>query len=404
MPRRGVRDRFPADQIDTAKVTTNPSGASRLRRCVPRIACAVVAIALTALVVPAIAQDDARTKQLRLLCAQLSGDLTDPGGIAAFRRCLTARSPVDEIRKDNNIGHVPQGNRTGVRLVNGQQTLVDRPNAVPPAGFGRNSRKSLADGVDHFQTIDGKVFFAIDKDAKLWRWTAGTKDARTIDQGISSFVVSVDGTLYVKDIRGGLWREGNGPATRGLVDRGVANFQPLNATLIYVQGNDGTLTREGADPGKRAVVDRAVSAFQAVDASVVFVLGTDHKLWRETGDMRTRTLVAANIAFLQYIPDGDTMYVQTLDAGLWRQQGKDKPEAVDTSVAAFQAVDMHLAFVLGNDGRLWQELGNREHAVLVDHNLLVAQGRSSFHALDQHHVDVLGDDRKLWAETMPPGR
>jgi hypothetical protein len=34
----------------------------------------------------AAAQDDARMRQLRLLCAQLSGDLTDPGGIAAFQR------------------------------------------------------------------------------------------------------------------------------------------------------------------------------------------------------------------------------------------------------------------------------------------------------------------------------
>jgi hypothetical protein len=34
----------------------------------------------------AAAQDDARMRQLRLLCAQLRGDLTDPGGIAAFQR------------------------------------------------------------------------------------------------------------------------------------------------------------------------------------------------------------------------------------------------------------------------------------------------------------------------------
>ncbi len=62
--------------------------------------------------------------------------------------------------------------------------------------------------------------------------------------------------------------------------------------------------------------------------------------------MRTRTLVAANVASFQYVADGDTMYVLTLDAGLWRQEGKDKPVAVDTSVASFQAVDMHLTYVL----------------------------------------------------------
>jgi outer membrane protein OmpA-like peptidoglycan-associated protein len=50
------------------------------------------------------AQDDAQTRQLRLLCAQLSGDLTEPGGMAAFQRCLTTHDPAGEIRRDNNIG------------------------------------------------------------------------------------------------------------------------------------------------------------------------------------------------------------------------------------------------------------------------------------------------------------
>jgi outer membrane protein OmpA-like peptidoglycan-associated protein len=53
---------------------------------------------------PAAAQDDAQTRQLRLLCAQLSGDLTEPGGMAAFQRCLTTHDPAGEIRRDNNIG------------------------------------------------------------------------------------------------------------------------------------------------------------------------------------------------------------------------------------------------------------------------------------------------------------
>jgi hypothetical protein len=68
-------------------------------------------------------EDDARTKQLRLLCARLSGDLTEPGGIAAFRRCLT-QEPLGEIRRDNNIAAPP----------------LDTPNAPPPAGYGRNGR------------------------------------------------------------------------------------------------------------------------------------------------------------------------------------------------------------------------------------------------------------------------
>ena len=57
------------------------------------------------------ADDDARMKQLRLLCAQLSGDLTDPGGIAKFRRCLTTKDPLNEIRRDNNIAGVATSRR-----------------------------------------------------------------------------------------------------------------------------------------------------------------------------------------------------------------------------------------------------------------------------------------------------
>jgi hypothetical protein len=356
-------------------------------RC-PRLTCALIAIGWTAAILPAIAQDDARTRQLRILCAQLSGDLTDPGGIAAFKRCLT-RDPINEIRRDNNIGHVPRP--------------LDRPGAAPPAGFGRNTRKPLAAGVVGFYTADGKVFYVIDKDGKLWRGTAGGKDAQMIDQGIGSVALIADG-FFLKDTRGGLWRESSGPASRVQVDRDVAGFQPLSATLVYVQGSDGTLWRESAGASSRGVVDRTVAAFQAVDASVVFVLGTDHKLWRESGDMRTRTAVASNIAAFQYVADGDTMFVQTLDGGLWRQEGKDKPVSVDTSVASFQAVDMHLVYVLGTDGRLWQELGNRAQAVLVDQHLLVTPGKPTFEAMDHQHVYLLGDDRRLWSELMPAGR
>jgi hypothetical protein len=71
----------------------------------------------------ALGEDDARTKQLRLLCARLSGDLTEPGGIAAFRRCLT-QEPRGEILRDNNI----------------VAPRPDRPNAPPAAGYGQNGR------------------------------------------------------------------------------------------------------------------------------------------------------------------------------------------------------------------------------------------------------------------------
>jgi hypothetical protein len=73
-----------------------------LRRSLPvALLAAGSIVAITATI--ASAEDDARMKQLRLLCARLSGDLTDPGGMAAFRRCLTTHSPLNEIRRDNNV-------------------------------------------------------------------------------------------------------------------------------------------------------------------------------------------------------------------------------------------------------------------------------------------------------------
>ena len=54
-------------------------------------------LTLSAAAWPAEAQTD--VARLRLLCAQLSGDLTDPGGIAAFRRCLS-RPPVAAMRQN----------------------------------------------------------------------------------------------------------------------------------------------------------------------------------------------------------------------------------------------------------------------------------------------------------------
>ena len=68
---------------------------------------------LFSLAVPAQAQDDARMRQLRLLCVRLSGDLTDPGGMAAFRRCLTTNNPIGEIKRDNGIGGSGSGGGHG---------------------------------------------------------------------------------------------------------------------------------------------------------------------------------------------------------------------------------------------------------------------------------------------------
>jgi outer membrane protein OmpA-like peptidoglycan-associated protein len=86
---------------------------------------------------PTAAQDDAKTKQLRLLCAQLSGDLTEPGGMAAFQRCLTTHNPTEEIRRDNNVGSPTV--KTGAGLTGGCSNCpAHDPNKPAPLGPGVN--------------------------------------------------------------------------------------------------------------------------------------------------------------------------------------------------------------------------------------------------------------------------
>ncbi len=340
-------------------------------------------------VLPARADDSLRMKQLRLLCVQLSGDLTEPGGIAAFRRCLSTHDPLNEIRRDNGIG--------GVRA----PRIVDRLGAAPPPGFGRNTRSNLAQQVQAFQTTDGKVIYVVAADGRLWRSTLGTKDARVVAPSAAVFRVTGDGHLFVQDRNGVLWRANADGSNRLPVDQTVADFQTLG-NAVYVRHADGSLWREGADGSNRLRIDASVKAFQAIDPHTTFVLGADGKLWRDSDN--SRATVAGAIRAFQYIPNGDTMYVLTTADGLWRQTAKQKAEQVDHDVAAFRAADMNLVFVLGKDGRLWQELGNRDQAVLVDRNVLIGTGQPTFEVLDAHRVFVVGDDRKLWAETMPPGR
>ena len=67
-----------------------------LRRTVGAAAVCVAVLALA----PAAKADDARTARLRLLCAQISGDLTDPGGLAQFRRCMNSADPVAAMRQN----------------------------------------------------------------------------------------------------------------------------------------------------------------------------------------------------------------------------------------------------------------------------------------------------------------
>jgi hypothetical protein len=355
--------------------------ASLLLPCL--VALLLVSILVTTAGIAAARADDARMKQLRLLCARLSGDLTDPGGMAAFRRCLTTRDPLREIRRDNNIA-----------------APADRPNAAPPKGFGRDSRYHVADNITGFAAGEANLLYVLDGTGRLWRGTVEGKDARLIGEKVGGFRFA-DGHLFIRGGDGVLWRLKPDGTERTRIDQGVVAFQPLNAGLIYVLGADHTLWRDTGDAGKRAEVDHTVKDFQAIDASLVYVLGADGELWRETGSAQARTLLASAIAAFQYFANGDTMYVLTTDSILWRRKGGGKPEQVDQSVAAFQAIDPETVFVLGKDGRLWRETGGRSGAVLVDRGLLVSAGEAAFHADDPRHVYILASDHKLWREALP---
>ncbi len=341
---------------------------------------------LVCLAFGAAAQDDARTRQLRLLCAQLSGDLTDPGGLAAFRRCLT-RNPLDEIKRDNAIGGAP---------------AADRPDATPPAGFGHYSRRLVAEGVERFQTLDGKTFFALDRDGTLWRFTVNARDGLAVARQVAAFQAMKDDVLFLLGKDGALRSQDKSSGPPIELGQNLAGFQAVDGGAVYTRGTDGRLSRRSA--GVTTPLDRAVAEFQAIDGAVVYVLGADGKLWREAGDASNRAQVAADVAAFEYVADGAVAYVLTKDGALWRREGAHEPERFDSSVSAFHAVDMNLLYVLGRDGRLWRELGGRDHAELVDGPVLAGAGRAAFQATDAQHVYALGVDHKLWAETMPGGR
>jgi hypothetical protein len=51
---------------------------------------------------------------------------------------------------------------------------------------------------------------------------------------------------------------------------------------------------------------------------------------------------------------------------------------------------------------LWRDAGNRDHAQLVDHNVMASLGASAFQATDAEHVLLIDREHKLWSEKMPP--
>src|SRR5580658_7045138 len=314
-----------------------------------RLAVWLFLLTFLATALPVLADEDARTKQLRLLCAQISGDLTEPGGIAAFRRCLT-RDPVDAMKQNAFPG---AGAPTG-------------PPIAAPAGFGENSRQSVAGAVVDFQVVTGKIVYALVTDQKLWRSTPGS-------------------TVGV------------------VIDSAVAGFRAIDGGLVYVLGTNGRLWRETGDANPRAFVDAEVAAFQPIEGGLIYVRGLDGKLWRETGDERTRSFIAGQIGRFHVI--GDTVYVLTQpDHLLWRQTGSQAPERVAGEVRDFQPVDMNLVYVRDTAGRLWRELGNDSQRELVDRNLAPEAEPAGFQAVDAAQIYVLDKNHALWLEKMPPGR
>ena len=342
------------------------------------------AICLLALLVAsaAAAQDSARTKQLRLLCVQLSGDLTEPGGIAAFRRCL-ARDPVSAMKQNA----FPGGG--GIVL-------------LPPAGYGRNTRRAIAGAVTKFQVVNGNVVYALITDGKLWRDTIGAKDAHVIDPSVKSFQV-VDGAVYALGPDAKLWREDTDGKSRQWVDSAVASFQALDRNVVYVLGTDSKLWRETGDMKNRTSVDFPIASFEAVAGNLVYAATPDGTLWAENGGRAHRTRIASKLGSFRVA--GDSIYVLTSpDAVLWRMTAGKTPEQVDSDVGAFAAMDGNVAYVLTKDGRLWREPADTRHKELIDEDVQHDGGAAAIQIEDNRNLFVLDRGHALWRETMPAER
>jgi hypothetical protein len=287
--------------------------------------------------------------------------------------------------------------------------LLDRLDAQAPANYGASARKSIGSGIERFEVVGGgAVAYGLDSAGRLWRFGLADKDSKMVAQSVSAFRATNAGPLLVLEKDGTLWRSDGDGAGRSFLDHEVSDAQPTG-DAVYVLGTDKRLSRLHADGKTRDAVDDNVSAFQAVDSTTVFVLGTDGALWRETGDMHNRVKIGQPVTAFEYVADGDTTYVLTPSRFLWRQNGKETSRQVDHDVAAFHAVDANLVYVLATDARLWQELGDRSQAALVDGDLAVKLGPIAFQFASKGDVEgqaVYLLDRKhgLWAETMPAAR
>jgi hypothetical protein len=355
-----------------------------------RLTLVAAAIGLLCLVEPADA-----LKRRPTGCDWIGGDFAEPGevlfhtgcrgGHRGHRRLARPAPPKDEPPK-----------------------LLDRLDARAPAKYGASARKSIGSGIDRFEIVGGTVAYGLSGGGGLWRFILGGSDSAMVAQSVRQFRATVAGPLFVLENDGTLWRADADGANRAFLDHEVGDFQPVG-DLVYIAGTDKRLWRLHADGKGRDLVDENVAAFQAVDSTLVFVLGTDGALWREIGDLHNRVKVGQPIAAFEYVADGDTAYVLTPNHLLWRQVGKAASEQVDHDVAAFHAVDRTLVYVLATDARLWQELGDRSRALLVDGDLAVKLGGAAFQFASTGNVEgqavyLLDRQHRLWAETMPAVR
>ncbi len=354
-----------------------------------RFALCVGAIGLVCLVEPTQA-----LKRRPTGCDWIGGDFAEPGEVIFNTGCRGGGARRHVSRPVEQKDEPPK--------------LLDRVGARAPVDYGATTRKSIGAGVERFQIVGGTVAYGLGGGGRLWRFALGGQDSTMVAQSVSKFRATEGGALFVLEKDGTLWRaEGDG-SNRTFVDHDVDDFQPIG-DFVYVAGTDKRLRRVHADGKGRDVVDENVAAFQAINSTLVFVLGTDGALWRETGDFHNRIKVGQPIAAFEYVADGDTAYVLTPSHILWRQSGTDTPRQVDHDVAAFHAVDMNLVYVLATDGRLWQELGDRSQAVLVDGDLAVKLGAGAFQFASTGDVEgqaiyMLDRKHELWAETMPSAR
>jgi hypothetical protein len=327
-------------------------------------------------------------------CDWIGGDFAEPGEVIFNTGCGSGSARRHVSRPTQQKDEPPK--------------LLDRLGARAPANYGATTRKLIGAGIERFEIVGGTVAYGLDGGGRLWRFTLGSKDSTMVAQSVSQFRATEAGPLFVLEKDGTLWRADGDGSNRTFLDHEVGDFQPIG-DFVYIAGTDKRLRRLHADGKGSDQIDENVAAFQAIDSTLVFVLGTDGALWRETGDFHNRVKVGQPIAAFEYVADGDTAYVLTPSHFLWRQNGTDTPRQVDHDVAAFHAVDMNLAYVLATDGRLWQELGDRSQAVLVDGDLAVKLGAGAVQFASTGDVEgqavyMLDRKHELWAETMPSAR